>query len=506
MGNPLRQGLGIRRPADPATVVVFGATGDLARRKIMPALFNLSKHGHVPSRFLIVGYARGEKTDDVYRDEVQAALQESGIAAADTVEFLSHVHYCRGQLGEPQGYASLSSHLQALESAAGLPGNRLFYLAIAPEHFAAALGGLASSGLVSSPRPDAPFTRIVIEKPFGHDLASARDLNRTVLAALDESQVYRIDHYLGKETVQNILAFRFANPVFEPVWSARYVETVQVTVAETIGMPGRRAQYFDSTGILRDIVQNHALQLVCLVAMEPPASLDAEALRDEKVRLLRTIHPMTRAEVAEQTVRGQYGAGSIFGKAVPAYREENLVSPDSTTETYAALRFAVRNWRWAGVPFFVRAGKRLAKRATEIAITFRQPPYWIFGDNDRGSVRNTLVLRIQPDEGIALSFGAKRPGMTTEIQPVQMDFRYGTSFGTPSPEAYERLLLDALVGDASLFTRADEIELAWGIITPVLDAWAAQPPPAFPNYEAGTWGPSEADRLGAGFCCGWRRP
>jgi glucose-6-phosphate 1-dehydrogenase len=506
--NPLREGMSLRRAVDSAVIVVLGATGDLAGRKLMPALFNLARAGHLPARYAVLGYARRPKSDAEYRADTVAALHEfsrTKPTAEEAEAFLAHVYYQQGNLDDADHFAGLRERIEALEAQLGLSGSRLVYFAISPEHFRCAIDLLHTQRVIE-PHREGPMHRIVVEKPFGEDLESARRLNREILSRFVERQVFRIDHYLGKETVQNILAFRFANSIFEPLWTSRHVESVQITVAEDVGMPGRRGQYFDKAGILRDIVQNHALQLLCLVAMEPPASLDAESLRDEKVRLLRAIPVMAPEEVRRHVVRGQYGAGSLMGKAVAGYREEEAVARDSVTETYVALRLQVRNWRWAGVPFLLRSGKRLPKRATEIAVVFKEPPHQIFRDVRIAPIQNTLVIRIQPDEGISLSFDAKRPGLSMELQPVKMDFRYGSSFGSPSPEAYERLLLEALAGDGSLFTRADEIELAWERISAIHDTWNADPPPAdFPNYEAGTWGPADAERLVADLSHKWRR-
>ncbi|MBI5154942.1 glucose-6-phosphate dehydrogenase [Candidatus Poribacteria bacterium] len=510
--NPLRAGTPPRKTAPPCLVVVFGATGDLTARKLMPALFNLSRDGHLPQRFAIAGVARREKSGDSFREEMGQALHKYSRAKPESKEderdFLQRVHYHATNFDDLSGYESLGRRLDEIERAEDLPGNRLYYLATSPEYFATAAENLGRAGLVRpvDPAAPAPWTRLIVEKPFGTDLSSARELNRNLRAVFDESQLYRIDHYLGKETVQNLLAFRFANAIFEPLWSSRYVEQVQVTVSEELGMEGRRGQYYDTAGALRDMVQNHILQLLCLTAIEAPASLDAESLRDEKVRLLRAIAPMTPDDVARNTVRGQYGPGSMRGAAVRGYREEELVNPESVTETYVALRLEVRNWRWAGVPFLLRTGKRLPKRGSEIAIIFKHPPHEIFVAPGSTALRhNTLVLRIQPDEGISLGFEAKQPGVTMRLQDVKMEFRYGTSFGQASPEAYERLLLDALSGDPSLFTRSDEVDQAWRLISSIHEGWAALPPPVFPNYAAGTWGPEEASRLVEGVSGNWRR-
>ncbi|MBI1289728.1 glucose-6-phosphate dehydrogenase [bacterium] len=508
--NPLREGRSGRKPAEPCSIVVLGATGDLTGRKLIPALFNLFLDGHLPARFVIVGFARRPKSDAEFREDLYKDLCEFSRvkprSREEAEEFLAHVHYQQGNLDCSADFDGLRGRLESLEAERSLPANRLFYFAIAPEFFETVISLLQGAGLSQPANPDRAWTRMIIEKPFGEDLASARELNRKVQSVFDESQVYRIDHYLGKETVQNLLAFRFANSIFEPLWSSRYIDHVQITMGEEVGMPGRRGQYFDKAGILRDVVQNHVLQLLCLTAMEPPASLDADSLRDEKVRVLRAIRTMSVEEVAESVVRGQYGAGSLRGKECLAYRAENQIEPDSVTETYVAWRLEVKNWRWAGVPFLLRAGKRLPKRATEIAVIFKHPPHQVFDIAPEFRLPNTLALRIQPDEGIAITFSAKQPGLLMNLQPVQMDFRYGTSFGSQSPEAYERLLLDGIVGDGSLFTRGDEVEEAWRLCTAILDGWKAMPRPTdFPNYDAGSWGPTAADRLTADLASGWRK-
>lgn len=510
MNNPLREGQSSRRAPEPCTIVVLGATGDLTSRKLIPALYNLTRNGHMPSRFTIVGFARREKSDAEFRDDLFEDLKQHSRAVPnnreEANEFLNTVHYQQGNLDNEEDFRKLQERIDELEKAKNLPGNRLLYFAIAPEFFETVIALLSAANLSHPKVEEKTWTRIIIEKPFGEDLKSAHELNRKVQSVFHESQVYRIDHYLGKETVQNMLAFRFANSIFEPLWSSRYIDHVQITMGEEVGMPGRRGQYFDKAGITRDVVQNHVLQLLCLTAMEPPASLDADSLRDEKVRVLRSIKTMRVEEVSENVVRGQYGKGSIRGKECLAYREENQIEADSVTETYVAMRLSVRNWRWAGVPFLLRAGKRLPKRATEIAVIFKRPPHEVFDIAHEFKRPNTLAVRIQPDEGISMTFAAKQPGLTTNLQPVQMDFRYGSSFGQESPEAYERLLLDGIVGDGSLFTRSDEVEEAWRICTAVQQAWDELPrPDNFPNYDAGSWGPKEADKLTEGLVAGWRK-
>ena len=421
-------------------------------------------------------------------------------------EFASHIGYVQGTFTDPAGYEQLKKRLEQLDGTHGTRGNRLYYLAVSPEYFAPIIENLGKTGLIYSHHQDGPWSRVVIEKPFGHDLASARALNRDITRILDESQIYRIDHYLGKETVQNILALRFGNSIFEPIWDRRYVEAVQITVAEELGMAGGRGGYYDNSGALRDMIQNHLMQLLCLVAMEPPVDLSADAVRNERVKVLEALPTWTYEDVDRNVVRGQYTAGSIHGTEVPGYLQEKGVKPDSTTETYVAIRLKLNSWRWAGVPFFLRTGKRLPKRASEIAVKFRKPPTTLFevDTEEGGGGTNLLVLRIQPNEGASLAFQAKIPGSRRRLQEVRMDFRYGTSFAAPPPEAYERLLLDAMLGDPTLYTRTDQVESSWRFCTTILEAWnrpGAPPPLAYP---AGTWGPEAADDLMSGEMQ-WRR-
>jgi glucose-6-phosphate 1-dehydrogenase len=465
----------------------------------------LCQRGFLPEHYAVVALGRRDKQDASFRDELRKEL------GAEANGFLAHLYYHRADLTTAAGMKSISERVQKLERELDLPGNRLFYLATDPEYFGPIVEGLAGAGQVRR-EIERPWVRVVIEKPFGHDLASALALDREVLRYLRPDQTYRIDHYLGKETVQNLLAFRFGNAIFEPLFNRQYVDHVQITVAETVGMEGKRGSFYDHAGALRDVVQNHMLQLVALVAMDPPATLKAGDLSDAKLKVLRNLRPLRGADVARQVVRGQYAAGTIEGKPVRAYREEEGVAAASSTDTYVALRTEIESWRWAGVPFLLRTGKRLPRRVTEIAVQFKLPPLQMFrtveceGDfcDLTQANPNVLAFRIQPDEGICLSFSAKRPGMQLDLSPVHFVFDYKNAFNGKLPEAYERLLLDALRGDSSLFMRSDELEAAWTFATPILEAWAKETP-KFPNYAAGTWGPREADRL-AESCGGWRQP
>ena len=503
--NPFRDGLVNRAVAEPCALVIFGATGDLTRRKLIPALYNLAADGNLPSGLAVVCFARRDKTSEGFREELgEAARKYSRRPVNDELwsRFAENIFDHRSSFDDPAGYASLGKELESLEARLGTRSNRLFYLASSPTEFDVILENLRSSGL-SHAKPGT-WARLIVEKPFGTDLPSAHRLNEAVAAAFPEEETFRIDHYLGKETAQNLMVLRFANTVFEALWNHRYVENVQITASEPLGVE-TRAGYYEQSGALRDMVQNHLLQLLCLTAMEPPTDLSADAVRDEKVKVLRALRPLTGKSVAENVVRAQYTAGFINGGEVPGYREEPGVAPDSKTETYVALRLHIDNWRWAGVPFFVRVGKRLPKSGTEIAIQFRPTPPVLFNRESQLQDANALVIRIQPDEGISFRMAAKMPGALLQIEPVKMDFHYGTSFGKATPEAYERLLLDAMSGDATLFARRDEVEHAWNFIDGIRTAWADGEAPRLDFYPAGTWGPREADELLAQDGATWRR-
>ncbi len=494
---------------EPAIVVVFGATGDLMRRKLMPAVYNLALDGLLPEQTVIVGVGRRDRTDEQFRQAMRQAVAEHsrrGLPDEAAWERLSQrLYYVRCAFTTTEGQRELSERLASLDQVHGTGGRRLFYLAVPPDLFEPTIRALRESGqgdLRAHVAQD--WRRIVVEKPFGSDLASACRLNDELSRTFRERHVFRIDHYLGKFTVQNLLVFRFANTLWEPVWNRSHIDHVQITVAEQIGV-GDRGEYYEQTGALRDMVQNHLLQLLCLTAMEPPASLDADSIRDEKVKVLRAVEPIPSGAAAPAVARGQYVAGRIDGQPVSGYREEPEVAPDSTVETYVALKLTVDNWRWAGVPFYLRTGKRLARRVTQIVIEFQQPPSVLFRKLFPQSIQsNALVIEVQPDEGISLEFNAKVPGTLTRIRTVEMDFSFDESFGSYSPEAYERLLLDALLGDATLFTRRDEVEAAWAIIDPIR-AWFDRLPPPDP-YPAGSWGPTSADRLIAQDGRYWRNP
>jgi glucose-6-phosphate 1-dehydrogenase len=530
--NPLREGLDLRRTPEPCVFVLFGATGDLAHRKLYGALFNLLVSRRLPASFAVVGVARRPISDADFREQVRESVEKHARnkpskRPAVWESFEQGLFYVQSEFDDAQGYARLLERLEDIDRQRGTMGNRIYYLSTPPDFYPAIVKHLGDSGLAHTASPphsnghqtgplgngyhmeastDPSWRRIVVEKPFGHDLASAEGLNRQIAEVFPEERIFRIDHYLGKETVQNILVFRFANGIFEPIWSRRYIDHVQITVAESLGVE-ERASYYDTAGALRDMLQNHMMELLTLVAMEPPTAFEAQAVRDEKAKVLRAIKPFaTPQEVALNTVRGQYGPGAIFGKTVPGYRQEKDIPPTSTTETYVAARFFVDNWRWSGVPFYLRHGKRLPKRDTEISIHFKPAPLALFQYTAADELEpNVLVLHIQPDEGISLRFESKLPGPAIRLRSVDMNFHYGTSFGVETADAYERLLMDAMMGDTTLFTRRDEVELMWLLATSILEGWKTIPPPTFPNYRAGSWGPVVADELIARDGRSWRR-
>lgn len=497
--NPLEEAGRSSRNIDPCTLVIFGATGDLTSRKLAPAIYNLSKEGLLPANFACVGFARRDKSRDDFRKEMKEAVgQFSRVKPIDETfwnHFQEQLFYHRSEFDDEEGYKNLDTLLKQIDARHATRGNRVFYLSVQPKYFPIIIEKLAKAGMIYDPHKTTDrWSRVIIEKPFGHDSASAAALQTEISRFLDESQIYRIDHYLGKETVQNLLVFRFANAIFESIWNYKHIDQVQITVAEEIGI-GTRGNFYEEEGMLRDMVQNHVMQLLSLVAMEPPVSLSASAIRDEKVKVLQSIRSLTRTDFEEHVVRGQYGPGFINGETVIGYRQEQNVSPKSNVDTFTAMRLFVDNWRWAGVPFYIRAGKRLPKRATEIAIIFKDAPGVLFQQNGHKHDPNVLAMRIQPDEGIAMKINCKVPGPSSPIQPVKMDFRYGSYFGQSPPEAYERLIWDCIMGDSTLFARADEVEQSWRILTPILEYWAAHSPKDFPNYPSGSWGPSQADAM-----------
>jgi glucose-6-phosphate 1-dehydrogenase len=505
--NPMRAGVRLERTAEPCAVVIFGASGDLAKRKLIPALYRLVQERLLPAEFAILGLGRTPMSDEEFREKMKSSVVEFSESKSVDEEvwrsFAAGIRYLPSNIDQPESYVELAKRLEEVDTERGTQGNRLFYLSVAPEFYAEAVKQLGEAGLTKQQKG---WVRVIIEKPFGTSLESARELNRQILKHLDEHQIYRIDHYLGKETVQNLLVFRFANGIFEPMWNRQYIDHVQITNAETVGVEGRGG-YYEKSGVVRDMIQNHVFQVLSLVAMEPPASLSAEDVRDEKIKALHSARAFTPGRVRAECVRGQYGAGSIGGVPVPGYREEKGVAPGSATETFAMVTMWFDNWRWSGVPFYIRSGKRLAKRVTEIAIQFRAAPHALFGKATEDLAPNQLVIRIQPDEGITLRVAAKVPGQVTRIRDVNMDFRYGASFGVQLAEAYERLILDCILGDSTLYARKDMTERGWELVMPILDEWGAHKEDAnFPNYEAGSWGPEESFKLLARHGRHWRRP
>ncbi|MGH9363979.1 MAG: glucose-6-phosphate dehydrogenase [Thermoanaerobaculia bacterium] len=495
------------RAGDPCAIVIFGAAGDLTRRKLVPALVNLRNYGLLPRDFAVVGMARKELSDEDFRAQQTTDIHEFATGKVDEAawtDFRGRLYYASGEFADPAVYAKLAGLLKDVASRHGTAGNVLFYLATPPQFFAEIVQQLGAAGLTRE--EGGSWRRVIVEKPFGRDLDSARTLNEQIREVLKESQIYRIDHYLGKETVQNLMVFRFANGLFEPVWNRRYVEHVEMTVAETVGAEGR-GSYYDTAGVVRDLMQNHMFQLLSLIAMEPPISFEGEAARNEKVKVLQAIRPMSPEEILKFAVRGQYGEGFMGQTKVPAYRTEPNVSPTSNIETFAAVELCVENWRWAGVPFFLRSGKRLPRRSTQIVIQFRKPPLLLFPKAAVGEIEaNRLIIQIQPEEGIKIAMKAKRAGPTIRLRDVELAFNYSDRPDEDHATGYERLLYDCMSGDSTLFHRADMVEAAWTVATPILDLWATLPARDFPNYAAGTWGPAAADALVARHGYAWTNP
>jgi glucose-6-phosphate 1-dehydrogenase len=506
--HPFLHGLSKHRGAPPTVVVIFGASGDLTARKLIPAVYNLAVDGLLPADFFLVGYGRKPIPDDEFRGLAADAIKEFSRRELDNEvwgRIAPHTSYVAGGYDEKPAFDRLAAHIAELEKTLGREVQTLFYISTPPSVFAPIIQNLGASGLASKYLGQSHQAKVIIEKPFGKDLASARALNAAIRHVFEEHQVYRIDHYLGKETVQDLLVQRFANSIFEPLWNRNFIDSVQITVAEEVGV-GTRGGYYEQSGALRDMIQNHTMQLLALTAMEPPVSLDAESIRDEKVKLLKAIQPLN-LEAGGDVARAQYAAGMIGGKNVPGYLEEEGISRQSSTETYAALRLSINNWRWQGVPFYLRSGKRMARRVSEIAVNFKRPPGTLFAEAEKFHLAaNTLSFQIQPDEGLSFILNAKVPGLETRTQPVKMSFRYATTFGSNTPEAYERLVLDAMIGDGTLFIRGDETEASWKLCTPILESWAASGGKGMGQYPAGSWGPANSNALLNKKGHVWRQP
>src|SRR4051812_1387250 len=506
--HPFLHGLSKHRGASPTVVVIFGASGDLTARKLIPAVYNLGYDNLLPADFYLVGFGRKPIPDEEFRSLASDAIKEFSrreLKPDIWGRVAAHTSYVAGGYDEKAAFDRLAEHIDAIEKKLGREVQRMFYISTPPSVFAPILLNLGASGLAAKHLGHPHHSKVIIEKPFGKDLESARALNETIRSVFEEHQVYRIDHYLGKETVQDLLVQRFANTIFEPLWNRNFIESVQITVAEEVGV-GTRGGYYEQSGCLRDMIQNHTMQLLALTAMEPPVSLDAESMRDEKVKLLKAIQPLALGPGGD-TARAQYASGMMAGKAVKGYLEEEGIDPQSRTETYAALRLSNNNWRWQGVPFYLRSGKRMARRVSEIAINFKSPPGTLFAEGGRFDLAaNTLSFQIQPDEGLSLILNTKVPGLETRTQPVKMSFRYATTFGSNTPEAYERLVLDAMIGDGTLFIRGDEALASWKLCTPVLEAWAAAGREGMDSYAAGSWGPPSSDALLAKNDDVWRQP
>ena len=497
-----------KRTLDACILVIFGATGDLTARKLMPAIYNLKREGQLPTHFVAMGFARREKTDDLFRDEMEKALNTySRVKPIDPSiwdPFKKKLFYHCSAFDHDEGYVSLSQKLLKLDTQFGTKGNRIYYLSTQPSYFPLIIEKLKKHDLIyDKAQEPTKWSRVIIEKPFGHDFVSAKNLQTNLMKYLSETQLYRIDHYLGKETVQNLLVFRFANSIFENLWNHRYIDHVQLTVAESIGI-GTRGHFYEEQGLVRDIMQNHMTQLLSLIAMEPPVNLSPNAIHDEKVKVLEALRLFKGDQFEKNAIRGQYGTGFVDGEEVKAYREEKDVNPTSIRETYGAVKIYIDNWRWDGVPFYLRGAKRLPKRATEIAITFKHPPGFLFSESHKRHEANVLAIRIQPNEGISLKINCKVPGPSSPIQPVKMDFRYGAFFGLMPPEAYERLICDCIAGDSTLFARQDEVFLSWKFFSPLLEYWENKAPQSFPNYDSGSWGPKEAEAMMARDGRKWR--